>query len=81
MDHLRCLQHNPTLMIWEQSYGADGRWDRALALAAAEKLLAKQQDRKKAVKDRNMKRQICLLVTILQTLMMIQKQILVSDAK
>jgi hypothetical protein len=26
MDHLRCLQHNPTLMIWEQSYGADGRW-------------------------------------------------------
>ena len=44
MDHLRCLQHNPTLVIWEQSYDADGRWDRTLALAAAEKLLAKQQN-------------------------------------
>jgi len=52
MNHLRCLQHNPTLVIWEQSYGADGRWDRTLALAAAEKLLAKQQDRKKGPKGR-----------------------------
>jgi hypothetical protein len=52
MDHLRCLQHNPTLTIWEQSYGADGRWDRTLALAAAEKLLAKQQDKKRATKGR-----------------------------
>jgi hypothetical protein len=52
MDHLRCLQHNPTLVIWEQGYGADGRWDRTLALAAAEELLAKQQDRKKTAKGR-----------------------------
>lgn len=52
MDHLRCLQHNPTLVIWEQGYGADGRWDRTLALAAAEQLLAKQQERKKAAKGR-----------------------------
>ena len=52
MDHLRCLQHNPTLTIWEQSYGADGLWDRTLALAAAEKLLAKQQDKKRATKGR-----------------------------
>ena len=53
MDHLRCLQHNPTLVIWEQSYGANGRWDRTLALAAAERLLAKQQERKKEAKGRN----------------------------
>ena len=52
MDHLRCLRHDPTLVIWEQGYGADGRWDPALALAAAEKLLAKQQKNKKTKKVR-----------------------------
>ena len=46
MDHLRCLRHNPALIIWEQSYDKNGHWNQALALAAAQKLAHVQQQPK-----------------------------------
>jgi hypothetical protein len=47
MDHLRCLSHNPALIVWEHSYDANGHWDPALALAAATDLLNHMQQEAK----------------------------------
>ena len=52
MDHLRKLKHNATLIIWEQSYDANGHWDASAAVAAAEKLLQQQHEMGKIKKKR-----------------------------